>query len=1346
MIYFYRAITLISLICIVISAKTQNVINDIYTSFENYTTKDGLSHNLINDLYQDSFGYLWIGTEHGLNRFDGYSFVRFYHNPEDSLSISGNVITSIIGDQDGNLWIGTTDGLNYYNRSKNKFIRFLSDVSNPNSLKSNRIRKVLLDNNQILWIETVDGTLSQFNTKDNSFRHYTHKPITQPFYRYHALMVDRDGDIWVGGRNLSIIRFDRQNQKFHYFKAAGNVKGKKRDDDLASIIQTSNGQYYVGAVDGFYLFNPNNEWFEKLFTSSTYSLANMEDGNILMGTGYGLVIYNPEKKQFTRYLNNIDNPKSLIDNHINKVLVDRDKNIWIATKNGLSLLRSRSFLIEHFTHIPGNPATLSGNDITSILKDKQGRIWIGTKNHGLNLWDTSQNTFKHFSHDALNPNSLASDNINRIYEDREGILWIALWSGVGFNRFDPEKGQFTRYTFDPNSRKADWYNDILEDSKGNLWVGIWGGRGLVRFDRKKGEFKKETFYSSHLPINTTVKRLVNDGSGSLLVQTLRPIIFRYQLQSKSFAAHVSYDKCCDADSAIYRLSHHDLPFNFDEIYSIATNGKGITLIATNRGILVYNARSKIFSALGLNKEIVNLIYDDFSNCFWLFSSNEVFRLNSLSLGVQFVGKLKTTINLKESSLRCDKTGSIWCIQDKNVYLFDSEKLQLVQIGSSLDFPNFIPSCIANCFDGIVLSTREGLFYVNSKTRQFKSLLSSPRDSLILKNTTGIAMIDSSKLFLVSSYGFYFYHLREKTLKKGHFNSIPSDFSYSVEAIEPAENKIYLASNQKIYEMSISQNSIQQINIPDSYMVSSRLTTCLLEDQEGYIWIGTSDNGLNRLNPRTGLFDHFLKGNTPRSLPSEDVTCLYSCSRNKIWIGTHNGLCQYNQEDSTIVLILQNVITGRVESIIESSDSLIWIGTQNGLVRFDPVLEEWQLFNEADGLPAASFNNSSCNLSPVRLAFATESGVITINPKTFGKKREIDPVLISEFKILDQVISYAIHQNDTLTLKHNENSFSISFSSLTFDKVRVNQFSYTITGMKGNWVTTTSNVANFTNLNPGQYIFKVTRKGFENNADKHTLLNIVIKPPFWKTIGFRASVLVVLLFIGTFVLMLYINQLKAREHSVVLEQKLLASQMNPHFIFNTLSAIQNFIYNKDSDDAGNYLANFSMLVRLILENSRSEWITIDQEIKTIKLYLILQQLRFPNKFEYEIDVDPIINKKQVNIPPMLIQPFIENSIVHGIMHKKSMGNISIIFKLVDELVQIEVIDDGVGLKKSEIINRNRVHHTSLATQITRERLASLKRKFNERIGIAVNDRDEAEGENGVRVTLFVPYKKSFFRNS
>lgn len=1335
----YRIITFFALTGFSFGIKSQVVTDDIYTPFESYTTKDGLSHNQINDLYQDCYGYLWVATENGLNRFDGYSFVVFRNNPDDSTSISGDVVTSLAGDDRGNLWVGTTEGLNFYHRRSNRFIRYSSDIYNPNSIRSNHIRKVLLIREQ-LWIETLEGTLSCLNLKKSCFDHYTHQPVSQPYYRYHALYMDRKGILWIGGRNLGVTKFSPENRQFTAYEANPNDSRKKRDNDLAAIIHTLGGKYYAGGIDGFYAFQPATGDFEKLYSSSTFSLAELADGQILMGTGFGMVIYDPQRKHFTRYMSNVDNPQSIIGNHVNKVLADRNKNIWVGTEDGLSLLRSNAAAVKQFFHIPGYQTTLSGNNVTSILKDGKGRVWVSTKSHGLNLWDTTQNTFKHYRHDPQNPNSLASENIRKIYEDRGGKLWIALWSGVGFNRFDPERNRFTRYALDFNSRKRDWYNDIIEDSRGNLWMGIWGSSGFQQFDRRKGEFVNENYRSGHVPINQNIKSIIDDGCGNLFLHTTSSIIYRYQSESGLFAAHVGVARCCEKDSANYRFFACDLPVNIDSVYAIASNRKGITLLSTNRGVLAFNAGSKNFMALNSNDKTISMDFDDRNDCFWLFSENNVFRVDSISEGVQWVGSLKTDIDFKHAILKCDKQGGIWCIQGNLIHLFNFGNMQFEPISSAAKFASTMPSGIVEYEDGLVLSTRTGLFHASSKTREVKPIQSQPRDSIIVSNTTGIAMLDRVKLLLASNYGFYLFDLRGNTLQRVQVDNIPANFTYSIGALATVGDKVYITSNNRnIYEMSLSYKSIRQINIPDRYMVSSRLTTCLLEDEDGCIWIGSSDNGLSRLNPKTRLFDHFLKGNAPRSLPSEDVTCLYRCSRNRIWIGTNNGLCRYRREDTSIVRMRQNALSGRIESIIESPDSALWIATQTGLVRFDPTSGECTLLDESDGLTATTYNRGVCLLSPSRLAFATNSGVVTINPLTFRKMDKLDPVSIAEIKVFDRVQSYTVRHNDTITLRYNENSVSISFSSLTFGRSDATHFSYTITGMEGHWVTSTTNFANFANLSPGRYTFRVTPKGLESKIDAHTLLNIVITPPFWKTIWFWTLIVSALLSIGALILVGYIKQIKISERNVVLEQKLLASQMNPHFIFNSLSAIQSFMYHNEAEEAGNYLANFSRLVRLILENSRSEWISIEKEVQTLNLYLNLQLLRFANRFDYQVEVDPRINRKIVCIPPMLAQPFIENSIEHGIMPKKGKGNILITFKLVDGLILIEVVDDGIGLKRSESINRNREHHTSFAMQITRERLASLKRHVNDRVGIAVYDRSEMEPVSGVKVTLHVPYK-------
>ena len=158
----------------------------------------------------------------------------------------------------------------------------------------------------------------------------------------------------------------------------------------------------------------------------------------------------------------------------------------------------------------------------------------------------------------------------------------------------------------------------------------------------------------------------------------------------------------------------------------------------------------------------------------------------------------------------------------------------------------------------------------------------------------------------------------------------------------------------------------------------------------------------------------------------------------------------------------------------------------------------------------------------------------------------------------------------------------------------------------------------------------------------------------------------------------------------------------------------------------------------MENSRSELISLDKEIKTLTLYIGLQQLRFINKFDYEITIDPRINIKTTCIPPMLAQPFIENSIEHGLMHLKSKGNISIHFGINENTITIEVVDDGIGLKQSKLINMKRESYTSFATSITYERL-NLIRGGNKNIGIIITDRSDTEGLNGTSVNIEVPYK-------
>jgi signal transduction histidine kinase len=260
--------------------------------------------------------------------------------------------------------------------------------------------------------------------------------------------------------------------------------------------------------------------------------------------------------------------------------------------------------------------------------------------------------------------------------------------------------------------------------------------------------------------------------------------------------------------------------------------------------------------------------------------------------------------------------------------------------------------------------------------------------------------------------------------------------------------------------------------------------------------------------------------------------------------------------------------------------------------------------------------------------------------------------------------------------------------------------------------------------------------FRSLAQENELSRLRLSQSIFISAGIGAFVMIISLFLLLFVQR---KRLTAEQKSILMEQRLLRAQMNPHFLFNSLASIQNYIINEDTDRASIYLSRFSQLVRNILDNSVEEYVPLEKEIETVKNYLELQKVRYAGKFDYNIDIDPDIDTDIVQIPPMLAQPFIENSIEHGIRHRDTPGRIDIRFRLEDSLIRFEVEDDGVGREKAkEIEARFGTKHRSMATSITRDRLMSINKKLKRKIRMEIVDLKDEEGEGiGTRVTFGIP---------
>ena len=262
------------------------------------------------------------------------------------------------------------------------------------------------------------------------------------------------------------------------------------------------------------------------------------------------------------------------------------------------------------------------------------------------------------------------------------------------------------------------------------------------------------------------------------------------------------------------------------------------------------------------------------------------------------------------------------------------------------------------------------------------------------------------------------------------------------------------------------------------------------------------------------------------------------------------------------------------------------------------------------------------------------------------------------------------------------------------------------------------------------------KQIESLTSENLLKEFRLRQTKWITIGLASLVIFIILFA---LILIRQNRLRHSQQTLLLQQKLLRTQMNPHFLFNSLTSIQNFIIREKPGMASDYLSRFSKLVRQILDNSLQDYIPLEQEIDTIENYLELQKVRYRDMFDYQIEVDKDIDPETVMVPPMLAQPFIENSIEHGFKNKGSKGHLRIRFISKDSLLRLEIEDDGIGREKAmEIMQQSNKHHQSLATNITRERLSALNRKSRNKISLKIEDlTDDAGSPAGTRVTVDIP---------
>ncbi len=535
------------------------------------------------------------------------------------------------------------------------------------------------------------------------------------------------------------------------------------------------------------------------------------------------------------------------------------------------------------------------------------------------------------------------------------------------------------------------------------------------------------------------------------------------------------------------------------------------------------------------------------------------------------------------------------------------------------------------------------------------------------------------------------------------------------------------------------------------LVSATMCT---EGPDGDMWFsyGNEEKFVVRWRRSTGVFEK-IEPRCPDGINCTKAFELRADALGNLWLYTIDGWFIMDTKTLQVETFGKDkgLVTNDPEGLCLDRDGNAWFATAFGLSRYDSRSHQLRTFYQTDGLLSNTIVNVELIDTARNILFvSTDRGMCLFEPDKIGAAAPAPPTHITGLRVSDHPTS--LPYSGTLALKYSQNDLRIEFTGVNFINGVANRYQYSMepAGKQANWKEAgTDNFANFLNLTPGKYTFRARTANSDGVWGKEeATLSIVIYPPWWQTWTFRLSLLFALAALGWG---FYRRQIKrtenrekekaqVRQQMADLEMKALRSQMNPHFVFNALNSVQNFILKNDTREASKYLTKFARLMRLILENSESPMVPLAREIELLRYYTELEQLRFSHRFSFDFQIDSGLNPESVSIPGMLIQPHIENAIWHGLMHKTESGHLKVRFLKADEKTLVcEIEDDGVGRARAAEIEKDRPkNHRSTGLANIRNRLDLLNAQLAEDIRLDFEDLYDEQGQaRGTKVVVRMP---------
>jgi len=958
-----------------------------------------------------------------------------------------------------------------------------------------------------------------------------------------------------------------------------------------------------------------------------------------------------------------------------------DGYLWVATADGLNRFDGYEFKV--YKNIPNNKSSLEENYITSLEVDGNGDLWVGTNGGFLSYYSSVSHEFVRVPLKLKN-GKFNTSRVNTIFWDSEEYLWVGTEAN-GLFRLDSLSVK--NYNTDNSFLRS---NNVLSVNRNELsktlWVGVFSGLNSLSYD------------------SLTINKKVELAGGSILI---------IEFKGKDILAGTQ-------DQGIHLLRengvelYHD-PYSATDLcidrYSqewVGVFNEGIELFQPDGEVKLLKHDPNDINSLANN--VVEKIFEDASGNIWFgtISGLSVYRPNMQKF--KKIGAYKGNINgLQDDNIYHayqDSREDIWfCTYNGGIAKLDNRTKKIINYNKANS-----KGLISNS-TRVLLEEKPGFYWVgtgnnglylfNEKNKEFNRVMTDIHPIIYIKD---LKKTDDNTLWVGCGNGLFVYNIEKKESRK--FDDDRLTGIYQIEYLEK-ENKLLIASfNSGLLVFDLEKNMVENQfvhNDSDSLSLSNNSVMCITKLSKDIYCLGTFGGGFSVFDYQKRIFVNY---GIKDGLSNEAIYGILK-EENAVWLSSNKGLSRYDLSNNSV----KNYdINAQVQSL---------------------EFNEGAFLKSKDGT----------------MYFGGINGVNYFNPKNLKQNNYAPKVEIYKIKIFEEDYPYIsnLTRDNPLKLTYKQNFVGFEFVAINFSNPEKCLYKYKLEGVDKDWVyTTKSRYAKYINLSPGVYTFYVKAANEDGVWTKEAqFIKIEISAPFWRELWFLLLVGLLLAGIVTFAIIQRAKRVRNKYNVRVLdlELKALRSQMNPHFIFNSINSIQYYILNKNPKTAYSYLSKFSTLMRLILNNSIVDFITLKEEVEALNIYLDLEKMRLEDELDYTIEISDDLVLSETLIPSMIVQPYVENAILHGLAPKEIDRKLHISMKKKENQVYCVIEDNGIGRAKAKELNASRTRkHDSAGMTVTKGRLELLNRANFDNLSVSIKDLLNADGvAKGTKIEIYIPFK-------